>query len=200
MNEMNVNAKTETVRIVTSWRRFSCGLWRVSEGDISAAYSADTMPRVKVFTHEGRLYTNGGGHSKWFMAEVNGYALIHPDEYQGSEAGPYSYEGKTVTHKGKTYRLGPKTVFAASDPTIEEWRHLCRVLYADGGYFASGCTYAEFLANRFDPGSENGRMARLKELAECGAKPMPRTQEEMCRLLASGTGSTNQPQQTDFKL
>ena len=195
---MNTELKTTPVRIVTPWRRFSCGLWRVSEGDISDAYSADTMPRVKVFTHDGRLYTSGGGGGRWVSSEVDGYPLIHPDEYQGPEAVPYSYEGRTVTHKGKTYRLGPKTVFVASDPTIEEWRHLCRVFYADGGYFASGCTYTEFVDNRFDPDSVNGREARLKELEECGAQPMPRTQEEMRRPLAGK--AMNQPQQNDLAL
>ncbi len=194
---MNTQLKTTPVRIVTPWRRFSCGLWRVSEGDISDAYSADTMPRVKVFTHGGRLYTSGGGGGKWVSSEADGYPLIHPDEYQGPETVPYSYEGRKVTHKGKTYRLGPKTVFVASDPTIEEWRHLCRVFYADGGYFASGCTYTEFV-DRFDPDSVNGREARFKELAECGAQPMPRTQEEMRRLLAGE--AIQQPQQIDFAL
>jgi hypothetical protein len=195
---MNYELKDGTSRFVVSWKRFSCGLWRVPEGDISEAYSADTMPRVKVFSHEGRLYTNGGGHSEWLLAEANGYPLIHPDEYQGSDTMPYSYEGKAVTHKGKGYRLGPKTVFVASDPTVEEWRHLCRVLYADGGYFASSCTYTEFVDGRFDPDSVNGRDARFKELAECGAMAMPRTQEEMCRLLAGEVVS--QPQQVDLAL
>jgi hypothetical protein len=32
------------VRIVTHWRRFSSGLWRVPEGDIAAAYSASILP------------------------------------------------------------------------------------------------------------------------------------------------------------
>jgi hypothetical protein len=45
--QMNSELKTEPLRIVTPWQRFSCGLWRVPEGDISGAYSADTMPRVK---------------------------------------------------------------------------------------------------------------------------------------------------------
>jgi hypothetical protein len=172
----------------------------VPEGDIAGAYSADTMPRVKAFIHEGRLYTNGGGHSKWLLAEVNAYLLVRPDEYQGPDSVPYSYEGKTVTHKGKTYQLGPRTLFVASDPTLAEWRHLCRVLYADGGYFASGCTYTEFVGNRFDPESVNGREARFKELAECGARPMPRTQDEMRRLLAGESDPANQPQQIDFAL
>jgi hypothetical protein len=191
MNESNQ-------RIITSWRRFSSGLWRIPEGDISLAYSADTMPRIKVFTHEGRLYTNGGGHGRWVLAEANGYPLIHPDEYQGPDDAPYSYEGKTVMHKGTAFRLGAKTVFVASDPSLEEWRRLCRVLYADGGYFASGCTYTEFVANRFDPDSANGREAQFKELAECGARAMPRTQEEMRRLLDGEI--IMQPQQIDFVL
>jgi hypothetical protein len=149
---------------------------------------------AQIFIHEGRFYTNGGGHSKWLLSEVNAYLLIPPDEYQGPDSEPYSYEGKTVTHKGKTYRLGPKTLFVASDPTVAEWRHLCRVLYA------SGCTYTEFVGNRFDPESVNGREARFKELAECDARPMPRTQEEMRRLLAEQSAPTNQPQQIDFAL
>ncbi len=197
---MNAELKIETVRIVTSWRRFSSGLWRVPEGDISDAYSADIMPKVRVFTHEGRLYTNGGGHSKWLLSEVNAYLLIHPDEYQGPDDVPYSYEGKAVTHKGQPYRLGAKTVFVASDPTIEEWRHLSRVLYADGGHFASGCSYTEFLGNRFNPDSVNGREARFKELAECGARAMPRTQAEMCQLLAGATDVKPQAQQIDLAL
>jgi hypothetical protein len=195
---MNTELKSESPRIVTSWRRFSCGLWRVPQGDISEAYSAEIMPRVKVFTHDGRPYTSGGGCSKWVMAEADAYPLIHSDEYQGPDNAPYSYEGRTVTHRGKSYRLGPKTLFVSTDPTIEEWCHLCRVLYADGGYFASGCTYTEFVDGRFNPDSVNGREAKFKELAECGAQPMPRTREEMCRLLAGEV--INQPRQIDFAL
>ena len=195
---MNDETNDGTLRFEVSWRRFSSGLWRVPEGDISDAYSADTMPRVKVFFHEGRPYTNGGGHSKWLLSEVNAYPLIHPDEYHGPDSAPYSYEGKIVAHKGKSYRLGPKNIFAASDPTVEEWRHLSRVLYADGGCFASGCTYTEFVDSRFDPDSLNGREARFKELAECGGRAMPRTQEEMCRLLAGEVVS--RPQQFDLAL
>jgi len=33
--------------------------------------------------------------------------------------------------------------FVASDPTIGEWRRLLRSLFADGGLFASGCTYPD---------------------------------------------------------
>ena len=38
-------------RVVTEWRRFSSGLWRVPEGDIHVAYSVDAFPKLKVFTH-----------------------------------------------------------------------------------------------------------------------------------------------------
>jgi hypothetical protein len=196
-----IDQESEPVRIVTHWRRFSSGLWRVPQGDIAAAYCADTFPKIKVFTHEGRLFTNRGcNYSKYLAAEVNCHPLIPPDEYCGVENAPYSYEGREAAYKGRIFKLGAKVLFVASDPTLEEWRHLCRVLYADGGYFASGCTYTEFVGNRFEPNSENGRAARFKELAESGARPMPRTQEEMRRLLAGESTPENQPQQIDFAL
>ena len=194
-------AQSNPPRIVTHWRRFSNGLWRVPEGDIAAAYCADTFPKIKVFTHEGRLFTNCGCHfSKWFQAQADCYPLIPADEYRGAENVPYSHEGREAAYKGKVFKLGVKVQFVASDPTIKEWRHLMRVLYADGGYFASGCTYTEFIGNRFDPQSENGRAARFKELAECGGRVMPRTQEEMRHLLARETDPATQPQQIDFAL
>lgn len=197
MNAIQLNP----LRIVTHWRRFSNGLWRVPEGDIAAAYSADKFPKIRVFTHEGQLFTNCGCHfSKWFHVEADCYPLVTLDEYRGAEHVPYSYEGREAACKGKVFKLGAKVLFIASDPTVEEWRRLCRVLYADGGYFASGCTYTEFVGNRFDPRSENGRTARFKELAECGGRAMPRTQEEMRRLLARETDATNQPKQIDFAL
>ena len=66
-------------RVVTHWRRFSDGLWRVPEGDIAAAYCADTFPKIKVFTHEGRLFTNCGcNYSHAFETEVNCYPLVPP--------------------------------------------------------------------------------------------------------------------------
>jgi hypothetical protein len=186
-------------RITTHWRRFSCGLWRVREGDIASAYCADTFPKIKVFTHEGRLFTNCGcNYSNYFETEANCYPLIPADDYHGIDSVPYSYEGREAAYRGKQFKLGAKILFVASDPTLDEWRRLIRVLYADGGYFATGCTYAQFLANRFDPHSENGRSARLNELAECRLRPMPRTQEEMCQMLE--TKIENKPQQMDFAL
>jgi hypothetical protein len=201
-DEMNTDAASPSPgRVVTHWRRFSLGLWRVPRGDIASAYSASSLPKVTTFTHEGRLYTNGGcAFSKWLHAEVDGHRLIPAAEYRGAESVPYSYEGREVAYRGKLFRLGAKVLFVASDPTLEEWRQSARVIYGEGGMFAADCTYTEFLGNRFDPQSENGRAARFKELAECGARPMPRTQDEMLRLLAQETGSINQPQQIDFAL
>ena len=168
---------------------------------IAAAYSVSTLPKVQTFTHEGRLFTNGGScFSKCVHAEVHGYPLIPADEYCGAESVPYSYQGREATCKSKAFRLGEQVVFVASDPTVDEWRSLLRSLYADGGLFAADCTYAEFLLDRFDPKSENGNTARFKELAECGAQQMPRTQEEMLRLLEQEQGFVNQPQQIDFAL
>jgi hypothetical protein len=66
MNEKNSfslgtgEARAFPKRVVAHWQRFSSGLWRVSEGDIQAAYCADTFPKVKVFMHEGRLFANCG--------------------------------------------------------------------------------------------------------------------------------------------
>jgi hypothetical protein len=188
-------------RIITNWRRFSSGLWRASAGDIAAAYSVSMLPKVQTFTHEGRLFTNGGScFTKCIHAEVQGYPLIPADEYRSAESVPYSYQGREVTCKEKVFRLGEQVIFVASDPTIEEWRSLLRSLYADGGLFAVDCTYAGFILDRFDPKSENGNAARFKELAECGAQQMPSTQEEMCCLLAHEKGFANQPQQIDFAL
>src|SRR6266568_2924138 len=80
--------------------------------------------------------------------------------------------GQLPLHRSRTKR--PRCFFL---------RRLLRVHYADGGMFAAGCTYLEFLDQRFAPNSENEEPARQKELAECARQGMPRTQAEMCRLL-----------------
>ena len=190
-------------RIVTDWRRFSSGLWRVPEGDIQAAYCADIFPKVKVFMHEGRLFTNCGGHfSGPISAAADCYPLIPADEYRGPEPARYTYEGREAAYQGEVFKLGRKTVFAASDPSIEEWRPLLRVLYADGGYFAHGVTYLEFLTDRISPKSENEKAAHAKELAECGRGSMPRTQAEMRSLLDGdkARSAERSTQQMDFAL
>ena len=190
-------------RIVTDWRRFSSGLWRSPEGDIQAAYCADTFPKVKVFLHAGRLFTNCGGHfSGPIRAAMDCYPLIPSDEYRGPEPRRYSYEGCEAAYQGEVFKLGPKVVFEASDPTVDEWRRLFRVLYADGGMFAHGVMYLEFLDQRLSPKSENERAAHFKELAECSSGTMPRTQAEMRQLL-DGDETTSvraTTQQLDFTL
>ena len=106
--------------------------------------------------HEGRLFTNCGMHfCEAVHAEADCYPLIADDDYRGPELGGYTYEGRDAACRGEVFRLGPKVVFKASDPTAEEWRRLLRVHYADGGMFAAGCSYLEFLAQRFMPKSEN---------------------------------------------
>lgn len=197
----NMNSTDNPPHIVTHWRRFSNGLWRVPEGDIAGAYCADTFPRIKAFMHEGRWFTNCGcNYSHAFETEANCYPLIPADEYHGAASVPYSYEGREAAYRGQVFKLGPKILLVSSDPTLAEWRHLLRVLYADGGYFASRCTYTEFLANRYAPKSENGRAAWFEELAKCGAGAMPDTQEEMRRLLARETDPENKLHQMDFVL
>ena len=190
--------------VTVNWRRLSSGLWRVPEGDIHAAYSAESFPRVAVFTHEGRLFTNCGVHYHGPVhAEANCYPLIPQDEYRGPEPRQYTYEGREAVYRSQVFRLGSKVVFKASDPTVEEWSKLFRVLYADGGMFAHGVTYLEFLDDRLSPKSENERAARLKELAQGGSGSMPRTQDEMRRLLeraATTASAGGQPKQMDFTL
>src|ERR1700693_6112961 len=80
--------------IVTGWRRFSSGLWRVPEGDIQAAYCADTFPKVKIFTHDGRPFANcGGDFFGPVAAGADCYPLIVLSDYRGPEPRRYSYEG-----------------------------------------------------------------------------------------------------------
>jgi len=141
-------------KVVTDWRRFSSGLWRVAEGDISAAYCAETFPKIKVFTHEGRLFTNCGGHfSGPVPAGADCYPLIPVAEYAGPEPRRYTYEGREACYRNEVVRLGPKVAFLASDATLEEWRAVLRAMYADGGWFARQANYGSFL-------NENSNLAK----------------------------------------
>lgn len=174
-------------RIVAHWRRFSCGLWRVPRGDIDNAYSGDRMPKVRVFVHEGRLFTNTGClYSRGFGSVVNGHPLIPADEYRGPDSIPYSHEGREAIYQRKQFRLGAKTVFVSSDPTVEEWRRLLRAIFADGGMFASGCTYPMFLTERCPPESSNNEAATRLELADCESGRIPRAKDEMRQWLDTG--------------
>jgi hypothetical protein len=190
--------------VTVNWRRLSSGLWRVPEGDIHATYSAESFPRVTVFTDEGRLFTSCGIHYHGPVhAKADCYPLIPLDEYRGPEPRQYTYAGREVAYRSQVFRLGPKVAFKASDPTVEEWRTLFRVLYADGGMFAARRTYLEFLDQTFSPKSDNEQAARLNELAEWRARPTRGTQDEMRRFLereANPAGVGGDPKQIDLAL
>jgi hypothetical protein len=94
------------------------------------------------------------------------YPLILLSDYRGPEPRRYSYEGLEAHYQSRKYKLGAKVVFAATDATVEEWRRLFRVQYADGGWFARQATYGLFLAeDRCTPKSENADEALRSELA-----------------------------------
>jgi hypothetical protein len=134
-------ARTWPEKVVADWRRFSSGLWRVSEGDIQAAYSAEIFPKVKVFTDNGVILTNGGGFfSGPVAAAANCYTLIPADEYRGPEPCRYTYEGREACYRGEVFKLGPKIVFVATDATVDEWRSLLRSMYSDAR--VTGHTFA----------------------------------------------------------
>ena len=154
-------------RIVTDWRRFSSGLWRVSEGDISAAYCADTFPKIRVFTHENRLFTNTSAcYSGPFNSSADCYPLILPEDYQGPEPARYTYEGREARFQGRTVKLGRKVHFAASEPSVAECQRQMRIMYADGGWFTRHATYGECLAEEFsEPKIENAREALRLEMS-----------------------------------
>jgi len=71
-----------------NWRRVSSDLWWAPEGDIQAAYSAESFPRVAACTHEGRLFTCCSVHYHGpIHAEADCSPLIPPDEYRGPHPG-----------------------------------------------------------------------------------------------------------------
>ncbi|HTB82235.1 MAG TPA: hypothetical protein VK742_01150 [Candidatus Sulfotelmatobacter sp.] len=121
-------------------------------GDIADAYSADVLSgdsdakrTISVFQHEGKLWTTGGTTSSFFRWEADGYELIAPEDFTHADSAPYSYQGRTVKYKGRTYRLGPRVEFHSVDSSVSEWCDYLRRTYRDGGYFTSGKTYHELL-------------------------------------------------------
>jgi hypothetical protein len=169
-NKLNIpsHIRTWPEEVVTDWRRFSSGLWRVPEGDIQAAYSAETFPKVKVFTYNGAILTNSGGFfSGPVAAAADCYPLIPANEYDGSKPRQYTYEGREACYKGEVFKLGPKIVFAAADATILEWQELLRSMYADGGWFARHVNYGLFLNQDTRlAATDNAREALRLELAD----------------------------------
>lgn len=138
--------------IEVDWRRLESGVFE-NEGDICAAYSAETLampkgvPRVKVFSHDGTLWTTGGGGGSCLKpARWDCHQLIPASEYTGTtDKVPYSYQGMLVQNKAAQYRLGPQVTFLARERTIEEWLEYLRIMYRDGGAFTSNRTYHQML-------------------------------------------------------
>jgi hypothetical protein len=129
--------------IIVPWRRLEHAVFTDHEGDIAAAYSSDIMPKVRVFLHEGRLWTStGGGGSGLTPAHADCHQIIPEDEYTGTrDKVPHSHEGERVTFKGGAFRLGPKVRFIAAERTVAEWRVHLRAMYQLGGMFTAGKTY-----------------------------------------------------------
>ena len=160
--------------IIIEPSRLASGVWRDGEGDISAAYCADTFPKIRTFVHKGHLFTNTGGSDNYASC----YPLIPNEEYKGVLKKPYSHEGESVSYKGQSFRLGPKIMFKARERTIEEQTDLLRRQYAYGGYFVSGRTFREMLIESLD--TEN--LAQTLEAAikqELERNDLPNTQSEM---------------------
>jgi hypothetical protein len=174
---MDSQSRAWPEEIIVEPTRLSVGLWGESEGDIAAAYCADTLPKAKIFIHEGQLFTNAGQSVGTVQESVDGYPLIPAKEYRGPEPRPYTYEGKPARYKGQDFRLGRKVLFVCRERTAEEWADLLRRQYAYGGYFARG-TYAEMLAE-FRESSFLSANKRAAIEAESNRADMPTTQEEM---------------------
>jgi hypothetical protein len=185
------NDKSWPSEILIEPGRLACGLWGYEEGDIHAAYCADTFPKIRTFQYEGRLFTNCGGTSE----SMDCYPLIPAENYLGPEQIPYSYEGSQVTWNRRACRLGPKVAFTIRERTVEEETDLLRRLYAYGGYFAAGKTYRQMLLEfqRRDNPSKNLVTAMNAELARA---ELPNTQQEMLAQLS--VPSVPEPEQPVF--
>ena len=166
------------------WQRLACGLWRVPQGDIAAAYSAHCLPNVRTFVHDGTLFTTTAlVHRFALRTEARCHPLVLPDRYDGPPRGERGYEGMEVLHRKVPFRLGPETVFVSSDPTAMEWRHHLRAVYADAGRRVEPPCYRDFL----DALETDERPAYIQALCLERASPEARfTREEMQHFLASG--------------
>lgn len=185
--------------ILVPWRRLAGGLWRVPKGDIADAYSADQLPRVRTFQHEGTTFTCLSLSGRAFQLTARCYSLIAPADYHGPEPAGRSYEGREVLFRKQPQRLGAPVTFVASDPTVDEWRGLFRVLYADGGMFASGKTYAQLLdqwAHSIHATPNEQAAARL----ELATGDLPNTQDEMKARLSSRNSFTRPSRSQQLQL
>lgn len=177
-------AESNLRQITVNWRRLAMALWRSEQGDIDAAYSAPSFPKVRAFQHQGQFYSSFGGHTGHTALC---YPLIPAAAYSGPEpariSGPGYYEGERVTLAGRPYRLGVPVEFIGTDLTIEEWRWRLKVMYADGGLFAASKPYAQML-QEFQAGGATPNEAEAIAL-ELGEANLPVTQQEMMERLSA---------------
>ena len=104
-------------RVEVDWRRFSCGFWRVPEGDIHAACRLESFPKAHTFQHQGQLYVPCSMHFYGSLeTEAMCHPIIRPGDYRGPEPEERGYEGRSVIVKRETFRLGPRVVFTSSEP------------------------------------------------------------------------------------
>ena len=171
--------------IIVEPLRLETSLWGYPEGDISAAYCADTFPKIKTFRHQGQTFTNMGGDG--FYAHC--YPLLPITDGDCSEPVAHSREGNEVICQGQKYKLGPKVKFTVRERTLEEGVDLLRRQYAYGGYFASGKTYREVLLN-FRENDEIPQWEKAAIDAELARAELPQTQAEMLQQIRKrGDGS-----------
>jgi len=167
-------------RVIVEPFRLSWGLWGESKGDISAAYCADTFPKIRTFTHEGWLFATLAMSAD----SADGYPLIPEAEYNGLGRKKYSHEGRTAIWKKQKFRLGPKVTFMIRERTCDEWIDLMRRQYAHGGAFASGKSYREVLISfSEEEGISEANAAAIQ--IELGRSDSPVTQSEMLKLLSN---------------
>ena len=171
--------------IIVEPLRLETSLWGYPEGDIQAAYCADTFPNIKTFRHQGQTFTNMGGDG--FYAHC--YPLLSITDGRMSEPVPYSREGDTVIFQGQKYKLGPKVKFTIRERTLEEGVDLLRRQYAYGGYFASGKTYREVLLD-FRECDALPQWEAAAIGAELARAELPETQAEMLEQIRKRDGGS----------
>jgi hypothetical protein len=146
MPELAITRHRWPDRIVVPWQRLECGLWRRPQGDINAAYSANSLPIVRAFLHEQRPFTTLGLHYHPVRpTEAWCHPLLPPDS-PPSSAG--FREGTEVIWKRRPFRLGPQVIFAGTELAVQDWRCRLRIYYADGGCYARQPCYRDFLAGQ----------------------------------------------------
>ena len=185
-------------RIVVEPARLAMGIWGHTEGDINAAYCADTLPKAKAFTHDGRLFINTGGGDR----VANCYPLLSPAEFTDRGKQAYSYEGREVAYQKRKYILGPKVEFTSRPLTLDEAISLLRRMYAHGGYFVSGKTYFQMLQEfQQDDRTHPDEIPAIEQ--ELTRKQFPQTQAEMLIELQNPSGTARgqgQPAMSQFEL